>query len=376
MKKARKSAKKKDTNKKKIKLSWISIWLIAAASVLLVLVVYAAYTGVSSVKRVVSTKAGTGMLFSSNYMTAETMYTNERGDYNDYCDLQGHPIEGLDPQYTLNVCNFAQGNKSSWYTFGNINYRLTAQLVKNEKDPSTDQYMPLTPAEFSGKRYGIGLKDGTITYFTDPIQVINLPSASGTYSLSKNDINMDEFTIVMDKSDLLNETPTILLKITATPVMDNNGDLSPIYGYVGVCKRAVTGSTWMGEIIDEYHNDTAAEGGADAVSAYDYDAYNYVISGNGKGKFYFAWDSTKVDPNKFFLQDNSSIITGPSNVSSWDKYTRSMSGTSGWKQIILDVDSTEKARYEVQLYKLTGSDYKNLIDDYVNYGFEAESDGN
>ena len=374
MKNEKKSAKKKDTKKKKIKLSWISIWLIAAASVLLVLVVYASYTGVSAVKRVVSTKAGSGMLFSSNYMSAETMYTNERGNYEDYCDPQGQPIQGLDPSYTLDVCNYAQGNKSSWYTFGNINYRLTAQLVKNEKNPSTDEYLPLSPAEFTGKRYGIGVKDGTIITFTDAEQVISLPSTTGTYTLSKNDIDFNEFTIVLDKSDLLNESPSVLLKITATPV--NNGDLSPIVGYVGVCKRAMTDATWIGEIRDENHNDTPAEGQSAAVDTYDYAAYNYVISGNGKGKFYFAYDSTKLDPNKFFLQDNASIITGPRNVSSWDKYTRSMSGTSGWMEIVLNVDSSEKARYEIQLYKLSGSDYKNLIDDYVNYGFESESEGN
>ena len=60
----------KDKFIKKLKRSWLAIW-IALQRPLSTIGVLAAYTSVSSVKRVVSTQKGAGMLFSSNYLTTD-----------------------------------------------------------------------------------------------------------------------------------------------------------------------------------------------------------------------------------------------------------------------------------------------------------------
>lgn len=53
----------KDQFIKKLKRSWLAIWIAFVAAALSTVGVLAAYTSVSSVKRVVSTQKGAGMLF-------------------------------------------------------------------------------------------------------------------------------------------------------------------------------------------------------------------------------------------------------------------------------------------------------------------------
>lgn len=95
----RRAAVMKDKFIKKLKRSWLALWIAFAAAALSTIGVLAAYTSVSSVKRVVSTQKGAGMLFSSNYLTT---------DESDLPRTITFSSMETSPCVTVNVCNYPQ----------------------------------------------------------------------------------------------------------------------------------------------------------------------------------------------------------------------------------------------------------------------------
>ena len=176
---------KKRKTAKKIGLSWITVWLIVVAIVFSGIVGYATYTGVNIVKRVVSTKTGSGLLFSSNYMTTNTLTSIEYGNYSDYYDEEsGQPLS-INPEFTMTVCNFSQGDKSTWYSSSNIRYRVKAELFLSERYTAEEAqeagkpdlegtFKPPTAADLEGKVFGIKYKtDDSFSYFSAGNLTIN-----------------------------------------------------------------------------------------------------------------------------------------------------------------------------------------------------------
>ena len=119
---------------KKFSITWITVWLFIIAVAFSMFIGYATYTGITSLKRVVSTRAGAGLLFSSNYMkSSENPQTSiEYRNYSEFTNNNGEPLE-TNPEYNMVVCNYSQGDKSTWYTANDINYSITAKLLLNEK---------------------------------------------------------------------------------------------------------------------------------------------------------------------------------------------------------------------------------------------------
>ena len=349
---------------KKLRHSWITVWLVMAVLALSCVFIFAVYTGVSSVKRVVSTGAGAGLLFSSDYMSTGTQYTTEHGDYSAY-DADENPT------YQFIVSNHPQGDRHIWYTANNIEYNVSAELVKNQKytaeDPQVQsnpslvgQYKPVTADDLLGKTFQIGIKGQAKQNFSAGSAVTF--TFTGSNALKKTEPDDDTFELVIDKSELLGEEPSVLVKLTAIPTNVSGGEVDRLYGYMGICKRATGDAKWSGKINDENYTTT------------DYDAYNYVISGIGKGTFYFAYDSSKLSPNMFFTQNNSGIQQNDTLTNEdWGRLTQykssQPSNKSDWKLMVLTVDSSDKSRYEIQLYKTSGDDYRQVIDGYVDFGF-------
>lgn len=363
---------------KKAGMSWITVWLIIIAVISLGVVVYATYTGVNIVKRVVSTKSGGGLLFSSNYMTTGTLTSIEYGNYSDYYDEENDRPLATNPEFSMNVCNFSQGDKATWYTSSDIKYNIKAELFLSERytaeeaaaagDPDLEgTFKTPAPADMTGKLFGIKFhNDNVYNYFSADNLTIDLPT---TYILSKNDASTDLFDILIDKTELLNTSPKFWIKVTATPKSIVAGEVEKIDGYIGACKSATGEATWTGSIGDEDYD------------SIDYDAYNYIITGNGAGTFYFAWDDSKVKPNEFALLNYGSGTTPLEsfNVSSWEGYKQygssgpsSVTGEDTWKYITLSVDSSVLPRYEFQLYKNSENNYSSVINKYVDYKFEAD----
>ena len=369
---------------KKLNITWITVWLVITALAFTAFVGYATYTGVTAVKRVASTRPGAGVLFSSNYMKhgTKSQVSIEYGDYSEFLDNDDADDAADQLIYNMVVCNYSQGDKATWYTANDIKYTVVAQLFLNEKYTSEDvangvsesllgEYKTPTAADIGLLKFGIKYSDDdNYTYFSSDKLSITLPE-SGNYSLSKNTASTDTFSLLFDKSELKNNNPRFWIKVTATPTSISGGEVEMITGYVGTCRNAQGGASWSGYIED------------DGYSNVDYDSYNYIISGNGKGTFYFAWDDSKVKPNEFALLNYKKVdgatvgIDGSiGDVSDWSdykQYGRADPPPSGtWKYIKLDVDSDQTARYEIQLYKTSGADYSSVIEQYTDYYFIAE----
>ena len=94
-----------------IKKNWISVWLVTVIAISAgIAITYAAYTEVSVVKRVVSTKESEGELFSSNCMRQ---------------DLSSRMLSTS--QYTVTVCNYDQ-DKLLTFSPAQITYDFYAEL--------------------------------------------------------------------------------------------------------------------------------------------------------------------------------------------------------------------------------------------------------
>ena len=363
---------------KKTRRPWITIWLIVATIVLMSVMGRAAYTGVTKVKRVVSTKAGAGLLFSSNYLTTGGLISVEQGNYDEYLDvITGNPIDA-DPTFILSICNYPQGDKSTWYTSGNIQYSITAELLLSEKYTVEEatalgnaslagQYKSPSSTDLGTKKFGIKYsEDASYSFFSSSNLTITLPE-TGSYSLSKSTTSMQEFSVILDKSELKKALPAFYIRITATPTATIAGEVEPLVGYIGICQSSGGEATWSGSIEDDDYDSS------------DYDAYNYVISGYGSGTFYFAWDDTKVKPNEFALYNYGVSSGSVSEVTDWSGYKQygssgpsSETGIDTWKYLTLTVDSDTVARYVFQMFKTSGANYSSVISKYVDYKFVAD----
>ena len=107
---------------RKLKKHWITVWLVVAIIAVGTFITFASYTGIYSVKRVVSTTASAGVLFSSNSMQS---YTGN--------DIPSRHITTSQASgnysYNLTVCDFAQSDPLTRYkSDSGIPYNLTAQL--------------------------------------------------------------------------------------------------------------------------------------------------------------------------------------------------------------------------------------------------------
>ena len=104
------------------KKNWIRVWLIVILIAGTAFGAYAAYTEVSSVKRVVSTTTSPGAPFSSNCLKIELASYRLPSD-----------------EFSVTICNFDQ-NFPSDYCTSPINYTLEAELLVKRDDGTYEKY--------------------------------------------------------------------------------------------------------------------------------------------------------------------------------------------------------------------------------------------
>lgn len=308
-----------------MKKHWIVIWLAVALLAFGVFVTYAAYTEVSSVKRVVSTQASPGEMFSSNCMRPDISIRKLSSSV-----------------YTVTVCNYDQ-DKPTMYNPSTITYTLHAELQVKRGDTyytmpqlesalndpglygsyvdkaanysiykSYDDADPNTPLESS--KYGFTSENGyTVSFASDTLA--SLRSSVDRYTVEINNADTDVYVHVW----AVPSEPTSLRKIETR-----------LYGAAASEDTA----TWTGTMLE-----------TDCATV-DYDFYNYVITGSGAGTVDILWDPYKFEINPFFFADQQ--LTPTEIEASDEKY-----GTdyNGWNKVTLRVNSTVKNRYEMQLYK-------------------------
>lgn len=289
----------KDKFIKKLKRSWLAIWIAFAAAALSTVGVLAAYTSVSSVKRVVSTQKGAGMLFSSNYLTT---------DESDLPRTITFSSMETSPCVTVNVCNYPQTMIK--HNDKDITYTITVELVDSDGNAVTGEETAKYSVEFGGENKTF---EG------------NSKIVFSSLVLTSDDFNKHEFVLTFDKSQLTKSN--IYMKVTAAPT--DQAELKTLSAKLGVIYiNDNTSATWTGTFIDN------------AASPKDLDGFNYRLSGSGEGTVTLTWNTNYVDISTWFKN------TYSLNVST-DVNTKIATAT-------MKVDSAEKNQYDIQFYRTNG----------------------
>lgn len=319
---------------RKLKKHWITVWLIVVSVILGSVVTYAIYTEVSSVKRVVTTKSAPKELFSSNCM---------------YPDLYERRIPAQ--EFSVNVCNYDQ-SAPDIPNPSDIEYTLTAQLhvkyggnimtfseLSSALANDTATYNAIV-ARATGYSIGKTQDNNTTGTITDPATVFssdnNFEVVFHSETLLGGVVSTDRFKVTVPARDFDTTTPEFYVFIKADPVDSGLHDIQTrLYG----SKNIVVTSSWSGILAERN------------TSTLDYDFYNYIITGSGTGKLDIMWDSDWFDVNAFFFDSG---LSGAVFVldDNGEKLTTVSGGEyNGWKKVTIEVDSSLKSRYELQLYK-------------------------
>ena len=291
------------------------------AAMLAGVVCYAAYTNLSSVKRVVSTHGGKGTAFSSNYLI---LVTGETENY----ELKNISFSenAENASFEINVCNYVLNNPSEVNDL-NIGYNLTLNLVNTDGSANTGSYAGLTVQD----------KNGSYS-FTNGVCTI-----SGKTLIGKTK-SVDTYRITVPK-EFINK---INIRAVAEPA--DEASSSAVNGYklareFTFSQYNASATTWTGGFAE-----TTAEG---------YDGFNYVVKGLGKGTVTLCWDSAVLEISNVFIELNG-LQGSLTKDNETGKYT-----------LTFDVDSDVRKRHDIQFYKTSEPDYEQLPQ--VEFSFTADN---
>ncbi|MBR1752194.1 MAG: hypothetical protein IJ740_15235 [Ruminococcus sp.] len=304
---------------KKAKKHWIVIWLVVAVILFTVVLSYAIYTRVTIAKRVVSTEASAGILFSSDYMSINGMRTTEpRTDDTENASVSVH------------VFNYAYP-KEAVFRSNETQYDLTATIGRIDNN---NNFTPLEDMnEISGLTYSVTYNKTNDTFaFTNENQ-----HTFEECTIDGGKASQDLITVVFDKTELSNTAKGLCVKLEAEPY---DSELSTLTGYIKVRFSKLASTGWKGE-LEELDADK------------DYDGFNYYLEGNGKGKITFRWKPNKVTINKQFLTNANIEFEGFDGSSKTEKDLTA--DANGYVSLTVKVDSAETNRYEIQFFKVDPS---------------------
>lgn len=343
----------------KVKKHWALIWLLVAIAGTGAFFAFADYTGLTSVKRVVTTVAAPGELFSSNSMRAS---------------LSNHRLTRT--EYTVTVCNYEQDDPNTFnpsdisYTlYAEINvlhngeYLTMSELQIRFPDVYTEKYALIGNRTYSIKRT---MENGTPRY--ESAKILNASNNfSATYtecSLTKDVSSTSNFLVTFDSAEAQNTSPDFYIHISATPT---SGSSQKLEGRLYSVKNTSEASAWRGTFRE---NDYATT---------DYDFYNYTLSGSGVGIVEITWNPAKFAINPFFFGNTDVSFKAYSDEEasggerSYDNKVLTIGeGANRRSKTRIKVNSSLRNYYEFQLYKTeTESSYtgSNSADNHISCVF-------
>ncbi|MGN0655243.1 MAG: hypothetical protein ACI4KR_00475 [Ruminiclostridium sp.] len=297
-------------NKKRINV-WAVFLIIVLSALLLGFVSYAAYTNLNSVKRVVSTQGLNGTPFSSNYLnltaSGESSYSVKNIVF---------PENAPTVTFSIDICNYVHNNPSK-FNDNDINYNFTLTLVNADDVDLT----------------GLTVTSGGNSYsFTDGVCNITGQTLKG----SKKSVNTYAVTVPASFVD------KVKIEAVAEPDSESyrytgNFKLGRLFSFTN---KSETATTWTGRFAES--------------TTENYDGFNYILSGQGKGTITLTWDEANLEISRIFLENN--------NI------------TANNGSFTMDVDSDIKNRYDIQFYKTENGDYSSIeiVSGYVSISFTAE----
>ncbi|WP_295210484.1 hypothetical protein [Ruminococcus sp.] len=285
---------------KRLKKSWLTIWIVAAVAALSTIGGMAAYTSISSVKRVVSTQKGVGNLFSSNYLEEGSSFPLKNVTFSS---------DKIAPTVTVNVCNFPQTKIK--HSDADITYTLTITLVDSGGKEVGD-------IENIGN-YSVSYNNTPIAFSSEKKEI-----RYENQTLSASDFSYNDFTLTFDSSQLT--TQNVFMKLEAKP--SSSSGLPTLSAMIGVSYVKPYSASWSGQFTDS----------ADKPS--DLDGFNYRLSGSGSGTITLSWNTKYIEISKWFLKENN--LDDPA------------ADSNGIKTITLTVDSSKQNQYDIQFYRVNG----------------------
>lgn len=212
------------------------------------------------------------------------------------------------------VANLEMGNIDvESGTYKNITYTLTATLVDSSGNEIGD-------ADFD--KYSVTF-DGVTNRFSADSKSISYQDRV----LSTGGFSYDDFILNFDKSQLTSSN--VFMKLEAVPT--DPSDLPTLSAIIGVSYVKPYSASWTGQFTDNTPQPS------------DLDGFNYRLSGSGAGTITLSWDTKYIEISKWFLEENSSILT----------YGKSSSPVAS---IELKVDSSKQNQYDIQFYRKQAPD--------------------
>lgn len=310
--------KAREKNKKRIGIaviiSVIMLTMISAA-------VSAVYINQNVAKRVVSTQGAGGTPFSSNYLLLAPKETSTFAIKTIYCSEEAEMT-----QFVINVCNYAQNDPSKVNEY-DISYTLTLTLTNADGSVHTGSFSGLSVTD----------NDGTSHSFSSGVCTIS------NQLLLKNQRSVNTYTVFIPKAMVGAVDMSVLAEPSESSYSAVNGNkLGRTFTFAEYNAAA---TTWTGSF-----SETTANG---------YDAFNYIIRGQGTGRITLTWDPSQLEINKYFFDNYGlqSTVTDTEN---------------GKKSLSFDVNSTDGLnRYDIQFYKTENGSYPDMdtINKYVSVDF-------
>lgn len=301
----------------------ITVNAILASILLMIAGSFAAYTSLSSAKRVVST-VGAEQLFSSNVLTAY----DSAGDSLPLLRVISFGQEDSESNtFSFIIGNYAQGNKTN-VSSKSISYTLKAWLLDSGDNIVTDTSILST----------YKLND---TVFSADGITMNESLAGGT-------LDEDLYTVTIPCEHMSE------YKILLTAKATNISAYSEI-GRVISTTTTVASSHWTGSFLQ---NETAQKAGELA-------AVNVRIQGTEQETMVIRWNTNYVEIDPWFLKDISKYITvSPDSADS-----------DGWKTLKIKVgEAGQPNQYSFTFYRTCSfepdTETWNDIKGYITFSYE------
>ena len=327
-----------------MKKQWLAKLLFVVVLSFTTIVTYAEYTSQNSyMGRVVVSKDGSGMLFSSNLL--KTLTEVEGIMKSSYQPVYKAPKATGTYDVDVLLWNYNELDETTRYD-RNINYRIDAVLTDSSGNAlSADN-----------------LNSQTITIVSNQTDattiVLSKTNLSGTISPqtlvhSDNSSTENSYTVKFSSGWDLENDMDICVELRAVPTEDDShnaySNLSTLGRVIGIRKSRSTGTNgWKASLNEK----------TDTNSPTSFDAYNLVFTGSGSATITVSWDVSKIAVNKnFYAQSNNvfGFVTGE------DGEVVDGGTTSGWHTITINADTgsenqNNRNRYSLQLYKLGAMD--------------------
>lgn len=304
----------KTFKKKSRRLRYIAVTALIVIGIVSAIVVYAEFVKSSRAKRVIASYGDEGSMFSSNYLVE-----NANPNVNVYRRLFYSAGEGSSAHGDVTVCNYAQGNPARTYE-SDIEYVLTARFVTLGESNGVYVRTDADAAAIGSHSVTLSLKGGSEITLSSSKTSHTFPASTLDHHFTATDILHLEFD-----PEFHNAGP-LCLYVSAVPTQSQAG----VHTLDAVCGVALNSgearNVWEGEFHEKSMTGTPAQP--------DYDGFNYLVSGVGRGTCTLSWNNEKLQISQVFLNTYG--------------LTPSTSGTTS--SVTFDVDSDTQNRYDLQFY--------------------------